>query len=86
MMQKQTLQIHMEGTREGNFGLHIFPESLRINGNGQDFLKIDMMKYEPRELKKSNGSGLALKELGFEDRDMNRTSIGTVDASYSWWY
>ena len=66
------------GTREKGFGFHIFPESLRINGNGQDFLKIDMMKYEPRELKKSNGSGLALKELGFEDRDMNRTSIGTV--------
>ena len=26
-----------DGTRENNFGLHIFPESLRINGNGQDF-------------------------------------------------
>ena len=66
------------GTREKGFGFHIFPESLRINGNGQDFLKIDMMKYEPRELKKANGSGLALKDLGFEDRDMNRKSIGTV--------
>ena len=66
------------GTREKGFGFHIFPESLRINGNGQDFLKIDMMKYEPRELKKANGSGLALKDLGFEDRNMNRTSIGTV--------
>ena len=66
------------GTREDEFGFHIFPESLRINGNGQDFLKIDMMKYEPRELKKANGSGLALKDLGFEDRDMNRKSIGTV--------
>ena len=66
------------GTREDNFGFHIFPESLRINGNGQDFLKIDMMKYEPRELKKANGSSLALKDLGFQDRNMNRTSIGTV--------
>ena len=64
------------GTREDEFGVHIFPESLRIDGNGQDFLKIDMMKYEPRGLKQS--SGLSLKELGFEDRDMNRTSIGTV--------
>ena len=66
------------GTREDDFGFHIFPESLRINGNGQDFLKIDMMKYEPRELKKANGSSLALKDLGFKDRNMNRTSIGTV--------
>ena len=66
------------GTREDGFGFHIFPESLRINGNGQDFLKIDMMKYEPRELKKANGSSLALKDLGFKDRNMNRTSIGTV--------
>ena len=59
-----------DGTREGNFGLHIFPESLRINGNGQDFLKIDMMKYEPNEVK--------LQDLGFDDREMNRKSIGTV--------
>ena len=66
------------GTREDNFGFHIFPESLRINGNGQDFLKIDMMKYQPRELKKANGTGLGLKDLGFEDRDMNRQSIGSV--------
>ena len=75
---KADAAIAIENTREDNFGLHIFPESIRINGNGQDFLKIDMMKYEPRELKKANGSGLALKDLGFEDRDMNRTSIGTV--------
>ena len=64
------------GTREDGFGFHIFPETLRINGNGQDFLKIDMMKYEPRGLKQS--SGLSLKELGFQDRDMNRKSIGAV--------
>ena len=66
------------GTREDGFGFHIFPETMRVSGNSQDFLKIDMMKYEPRELKKANGSGLALKDLGFEDRDMNRKSIGTV--------
>ena len=35
-----------------------------------------MMKYEPRGLKQS--SGLSLKELGFQDRDMNRKSIGSV--------
>ena len=64
------------GTREDGFGFHIFPETLRINGNGQDFLKIDMMKYQPRGLKQS--SGLSLKELGFQDRDMNRKSIGAV--------
>jgi hypothetical protein len=66
------------GTREDGFGFHIFPETLRINGNGQDFLKIDMMKYQARELKKANGTGLGLKDLGFEDRDMNRQSIGSV--------
>ena len=66
------------GTREEGFGFHIFPETLRVDGNGQDFLKIDMMKYQPRELKKANGTGLGLKDLGFEDRDMNRQSIGSV--------
>ena len=65
------------GTREDKFGFHIFPESLRTDERGgQDFLKIDMMKYEPRGLKQS--SGLSLKELGFQDRDMNRKSIGSV--------
>ena len=59
-----------DGTREDGFGFHIFPESLRINGNGQDFLKIDMMKYEPNEVK--------VQDLGFKDREMNRKSIGTV--------
>ena len=66
------------GTREEGFGFHIFPETLRVDGNGQDFLKIDMMKYQPRDLKTANGTGLGLKDLGFKDRDMNRTSIGTV--------
>ena len=68
----------IKNTREEGFSFHIFPETMRVSGNSQDFLKIDMMKYEPRELKKANGSGLALKDLGFEDRDMNRKSIGTV--------
>ena len=67
---KADAAIAIENTREDNFGLHIFPESIRINGNGQDFLKIDMMKYEPNEVK--------LQDLGFGDREMNRKSIGTV--------
>jgi hypothetical protein len=66
------------GTREEAFGHHIFPESLRIDGGGQDFLKIDIMKYQPRELKKANGTGLSLKDLGFGNRDVNRQSIGAV--------
>ena len=66
------------GTREEAFGHHIFPESLRIDGGGQDFLKIDIMKYQPRELNKANGTSLALKDLGFKDRDVNRKSIGAV--------
>jgi hypothetical protein len=67
---KADAAVAIEDTREDNFGLHIFPESIRINGNGQDFLKIDMMKYEPNEIK--------LQDLSFKDRDMNRKSIGTV--------
>jgi len=60
------------GTREDGFGIHIFPETLRVDGNGQDFLKIDMMAYEPNDVK--------VQDLGFDDRKgkMNRKSIGTV--------
>ena len=52
------------GTREDGFGFHIFPETMRVSGNSQDFLKIDMMKYEPNEVK--------IQDLGFDDREMNR--------------
>ena len=58
------------GTREDEFGFHIFPETMRVSGNSQDFLKIDMMKYQPNEIK--------VQDLGFSDREMNRKSIGTV--------
>ena len=60
----------IENTREEGFSFHIFPETMRVSGNSQDFLKIDMMKYEPNEIK--------LQDLSFKDRDMNRKSIGTV--------
>ena len=43
---------------------------MRVSGNNQDFLKIDMMKYQPNEIK--------VQDLGFSDREMNRKSIGTV--------
>ena len=65
-----------EGTREEEFGFYVFPESLRTGQKGQDFLKIDMMKYEPREIG-SSGSGFS-GGLGMTDRDQNRKSIGTV--------
>ena len=60
----------IENTREEGFSFHIFPETLRVSGNNQDFLKIDMMKYQPNEIK--------VQDLGFSDREMNRKSIGTV--------
>ena len=60
----------IENTREEGFSFHIFPETMRVSGNNQDFLKIDMMKYQPNEIK--------VQDLGFSDREMNRKSIGTV--------
>ena len=69
------------GTRESDFGIHVFPTTLRTGSGGQDFLKIDMMAYKPTGLKKEmRGKGDNARELalGTEDRDMNRQSIGTV--------
>ena len=60
----------IENTREEGFSFHIFPATMRVSGNNQDFLKIDMMKYQPNEIK--------VQDLGFSDREMNRKSIGTV--------
>ena len=37
------------GTRESGFGSYVFPRSLRQGRDGQDFLKFDMLKYEPRD-------------------------------------
>ena len=36
----------IKNTREEGFSFHIFPETMRVSGNSQDFLKIDMMKYD----------------------------------------
>ena len=60
------------GTREKGFGAHVFPASLRRGKGGQDFLKFDMMKYEPKEFDK--------KTFAFSERstDINKRSIGSV--------
>ena len=63
------------GTRykPGSFGTYVFPESLRQGGkHGQDFLKIDMMKYEPKKFSKDSFS--------FSERstDTDKRSIGSV--------
>ena len=67
------------GTREEKFGFHVFPESIRIAGGegDQDFLKMDMMKYEPKTLG-MEGTSNSVEKLGFSDRDVNRKSIGAV--------
>ena len=63
-----------DGTREGGFGAYVFPKSLREGGGGQDFLKFDMMKYEPRNFDNEKG------KFGFSDRsiDVDKRSIGSV--------
>ena len=60
------------GTREKGFGVYVFPKSLRQGTDGQDFLKFDMMKYEPRDFSKDNFS--------FTERstDIDKRSIGSV--------
>ena len=66
----------IKGTREDGFGFYVFPSTLRANEDGQDFLKFDMMKYEPKKIG-AQGSGTRTN-LGFSDRDKERKSIGTV--------
>ena len=44
------------GTRESNFGIHVFPTTLRTGRDGQDFLKIDMMAFKASDLRKA-GAG-----------------------------
>ena len=67
----------IKGTREDGFGFYIFPTTLRADEDGQDFLKFDMMKYEPRNLS-MEGKGTSRANLGFADRNKDRKSIGTV--------
>ena len=59
------------GTREKGFGSYVFPRSLRQGRDGQDFLKFDMLKYEPRDFDD--------KSFSFKKRtDTNKRTIGTV--------
>ena len=60
------------GTRNDGFGNYVFPQTLRKEvANGQDFLNINMMKYEPRgDFNKEN--------FTFSERDTDRKSIGSV--------
>ena len=61
------------GTRNEGFpNPLVFPKTLRRDvANGQDFLKINMMKYEPRgDFNKEN--------FTFSERDTDRKSIGSV--------
>ena len=60
------------GTREKGFGAYVFPKSLREGSGGQDFLKFDMMKYEPKDFDK--------KTFAFKERstDTDKRSIGSV--------
>jgi hypothetical protein len=59
------------GTKESGFGSYVFPRSLRQGRDGQDFLKFDMLKYEPRDFDD--------KSFSFKKRtDTNKRTIGTV--------
>ena len=61
----------VDGTRKDGFGRYVYPQSLRQQSERQDFLKFNMLKYEPRPFNK-NG-------FGFQDRsDTNKRIIGTV--------
>ncbi len=66
------------GTREqkGSFGVHVFPQSLRMGRGGQDFMKIDMMAYQARSLQK----GIKKGTLGLSERSLttDRTILGSV--------
>ena len=60
-----------DGTRESGFGNYVFPQSLRQGTDGQDFLKFDMLKYEPRDFDD--------KSFSFKKRsDPNKRTIGSV--------
>ena len=58
------------GTREKGFGSYVFPKSLREGTDGQDYLKFDMLKYQPKKFNSENFS--------FSERDVDRKSIGHV--------
>ena len=70
------------GTREKDFGVHVFPSTLRQGRDGQDFLKIDMLKFVARELQGTVGDLGKTGHLGIKERakpfSKDRQSIGTV--------
>tara|TARA_Y100001963_G_scaffold87996_1_gene121590 strand:+ start:57 stop:1418 length:1362 start_codon:yes stop_codon:yes gene_type:complete len=70
------------GTREKDFGVHVFPSSLRQGNDGQDFLKIDMLKFVARDLQGTVGDIDGSGHLGIKERakpfSKDRQSIGTV--------
>ena len=62
-------------TRTDNFTAKgkplVFPQSLRHNNDGQDYLKFDMLKYAPRDFSKD--------KFAFSEREApNTRTIGTV--------
>jgi len=61
-----------EGTRNSGFGAYVFPEALRKENHRQDYLKFDMMKYQPKDFDK--------KSFAFNERstDIDGRSIGSV--------
>ena len=64
--------VSADGTKNDGFGVHVYPTTLREGGGGQDFLKFDLMKYQPREF---NSANFAFKERSV---DVNSRSIGSV--------
>jgi hypothetical protein len=74
--QKKMIGEAEAGTREqpDSFGVHVFPQSLRMNRGGQDFMKIDMMAYQARSLQQ----GIKKGTLGLSERSLDRTTLGSV--------
>ena len=60
------------GTRKGGFGVHVFPNSLRKDADGQDYLKFDMLQYKAKKFNSDNFSFSGRGKL------TDRESIGTV--------
>tara|TARA_R100000008_G_scaffold47169_1_gene27900 strand:- start:1103 stop:2410 length:1308 start_codon:yes stop_codon:yes gene_type:complete len=58
------------GTKDSGFGIHVYPKTLRQDNNGQDYMKFDMLKYEPTDINTD--------KFAVADRESNRKSIGTV--------
>ena len=74
--QKKMIGEAEAGTREqkNSFGVHVFPQALRMGTGGQDFMKIDMMAYQARSLQQ----GIKKGTLGLSERSLDRTTLGSV--------